>query len=374
MKLILSLLLFTQLTYGDFATNLYRNLNTVENQLISPYNLSQAMAMVYLGAKGETEKQIQTTFNFSHPPKETLTLFGDQQKEWESLPYIQTANALFIQKGYPLLPSYQQTIQETLDAKVETVDFVTQPHAAAEEINEWVEKKTNGKIEDLVSPQSFDPLMRLVVVSTLWFKAPWLHPFPKELTTKAPFHLNSRETQEVDMMHVTDHFRVIQDEEATWVELPFANSDTAFWLIVPKEIEGLQEIADTWSWSDFLSRQKEGRPRQVVLSTPKVTIEREYEMSHLLRKLGMPIAFSHQADLSGISGDNRLHISEVIHKTFFQMDEEGAEAAAATAISIRTTSLDPEPPLKISADRPFLFAISDHKVGALLFTGQFTGK
>ncbi|MCB1118496.1 MAG: serpin family protein [Chlamydiia bacterium] len=335
------------------------------SELYSPYNLANAMGMVYFGAKGETAEQIKQVFSFPGSAEQTVYALGTIQKKWEPLDSLQVANGLFVEKTFSLLPTFRQPLEKTLQAHLQELDFIHDPAGAASHINQWVNEKTEGKIDNLVTRDTIDPMMRLIVVSTLWFKSPWLHPFDPAKTAKAPFYLVDGATKEVEMMEQVEALSYYEENGATAVALPFQNG-AELWLILPKEKE--------WSWETFLSVKQTAERRQIHLFLPKFTLEKAYEMSALLKRLGMPLPFSPSADLSGMAQNRNLHTSAVIHKTFFTLDENGAEAAAATAIGIRTTSLiDPRTQLTLRFDHPFLFALVDRTTGGILFIGSWMG-
>lgn len=365
-----------------FAFDLYRELaGKGGNLFYSPFSISQALAMTYAGARGNTERQMADALHFAlaqgslHPAFNRLGLELASRSEIEDLPKDQRfklniANAIWGQRDYEFLPEFLDMLAKNYGAGMRLVDYLADPEKARVEINNWVEDQTEGKIKDLIPQGAIDGLTRLVLTNAIYFNASWLHPFEESLTTPQPFHLVDANTVKVDMMQQSESFGYYAGKGYQAVELPYSGDQLAMLILVPDEgnftkFESgldervLEEIGSGMSYP------------QINLWMPKFTFSAEFMLKPVLSAMGMAEAFDPGlADFSGMTGNRELYISEVIHKAFVAVDESGTEAAAATAVIMKFTSMPIGEPVELKIDRPFIFIIRDLPTGSILFLGR----
>jgi serine protease inhibitor len=361
---------------SDFAANLYQQLASRDGNLFfSPYSISNALAMTYGGAKGNTANEMKTTLRFQleperlHPTfgKLILALDGDGKKRDFQL---NIANRLWGQKDYGFLPDFTKLGQTHYNAGLEEVDFINKAEEARQTINTWVEKKTNDKIKNLIPAGVLTVDSRLVLTNAIYFKAPWSSPFDPKQTRPGKFQLLDGKTAEVPMMHMKKMGRFAAHDGFSVVEMPYGNMrDTSMIVILPKEAKGLADVEKRLTAQNLAKWTSKMGGFEIDLKIPKFKMTLEISLKETLQKLGMKDAFAAgTADFSGIATREKLFITAVLHKAFVDVNEAGTEAAAATAVVVGTTSLPPS--ATFHADRPFLFLIRDNRTGSVLFLGR----
>jgi serpin B len=362
---------------NEFATDLYKRLSADAsgNLFFSPYGISSALAMSYAGANGETAAQMATVLHFPAPAEKLHSVFGTLREKissGERAGYqLRIANRLWGQDGFHFLPEFLQVTRDDYAAELGLVDF-RQAEAARETINAWTAQQTEGKIQDLLAPGLPDPNMRLVLTNAIYFKAPWARPFDKRRTSSRPFHVSATEQVGVPMMHQTDGFWYGESDNVQILELPYGpNGELAMIILLPKQIDGLANLEKRLSRAFLKELLTAGEGREVDVELPKFRIDSEFRLVEVLESLGMPGAFSRHADFSRMSKQEGLFLSAVIHKTLVDVNEEGTEAAAATAARGPALSDEPPPkPVEFRADHPFVFLIWDVRTKSILFLGR----
>lgn len=372
---------------SDFAFELYRSLSGNEGNLFfSPHSISTALAMAYAGARGETERQMADTLRFHLPQDRLHPAFNaldvsvdppgpaDASEEFR----LNVANSAWGQTGFGFLPDYLDALSVNYGEEVRPVDFRNDAEAARSRINEWVAGETEDRILDLIPSGAIGEFTRLVLANAIYFKAAWLNTFDENATVERPFHLLDGTWRDVPMMRQRSNLRYASGDGYQAVELPYAGGEVAMTALVPDRGR-FREFEESLSGSS-LEAILEGLDRKLVLlSMPRFETESAFSLSDTLADMGMPDAFSEQAaDFSGMDGrscqsrgDICLLISDVLHKAFVAVDEEGTEAAAATAVIISTTRAVEEPePVELTIDRPFMFIIHHLETGAVLFLGR----
>jgi serpin B len=353
------------------------------NLFYSPFSLSLALAMTYAGARGETAQQMADTMKFLLPPEQLHPAFNlldlelarrsaEVVDEGEAIPFqLNIANSAWAQEGYPFLQEYLDILALNYGSGVYLVDYTLDAEAARQEINDWVSEKTEEKIQDLIPAGALDFYTRLVLANAIYFKANWLYPFVEDLTREGTFTLLDGGQVTVDMMSLSlpESIRYSQGNGYQAVELPYVGGEVAMTILIPDkgnfmEFEASLDAALLQSILDELEY------KNVQLSMPKFEFESEFFLQDVLRDMGMPAAFEPGlADLSGMDGSRDLYIDEVIHKAYVGVDEEGTEAAAATAVIIRAVSM-PITDIELVIDQPFIFVIRDIPTASVLFTGR----
>jgi serpin B len=363
---------------SDFAFVLYDRLfDERANLFYSPYSISLALAMTYAGARNQTAEQMSEALHFDLPQDRLHAAFNaldaalsarGAQLDPEQRFRLRIANALWGQEDYAFLAAFLDELAHNYGAGLRVLDFVGAPEASRQTINEWVEEQTEEKIKDLLPQGSISSDTRLVLSNAIYFNAAWMYPFQEEVTEDGTFYLLDGEQVVVPMMAQSERLGYAAGEGYKAVELPYLGGELSMVVVVPTE-GSFQDWAcslDAEQWSAVV----DGMQRmQVRLTMPKFTFESGFRLKDALMRLGMPEAFSGTADFSGMTGKRDLFISDVYHKAFVAVDEEGTEAAAATAVVMELTAA-PAQPVEVRVDRPFVFVIRDIETGAILFLGH----
>jgi len=380
---------------NKFAIDLYDKLKTGEGNLFfSPYSISTALAMTYAGAQGQTESQMTRVLHFPTLSSETTTstsvkslrgsgrktqfhsAFGAIVKDLNTRGRkggyeLTVANALWGQKDYGFLKEFLELIKTNYDGQLNEVDFVEATETARKTINAWVEKKTNNKIKELIKPGVLDAMTRLVLTNAIYFKGNWAAQFKKDQTRNAPFTLLNRDKVEVPMMNQTEQFPYMETENFQVLELPYVDNELSMIIFLPKKTGGLKEFEQGLTLNNLSQWLSKLKKREVIVSIPKFKMTSQFSLASLLKSMGMTDAFdSKAADFSGMTGRKDLCISAVIHKAYVDVNEEGTEAAAATAVTMKLTSVGPSRTPVFRADHPFLFLIRDNHSESILFIGR----
>jgi serpin B len=370
-----------------FAFELFGAAAADQNLILSPYSIATALTMALAGARGTTAAEMQTMLHLElledriHAARNELDLritdVPAPGPEDEREPFtIRTANSIWGQPGYPFLDAFLELLASDYDAGLRLADFIADPEAARVTINEWVEEQTEGRIVDLIPTGALDPMTRLVLVNAIWFKANWDEPFDPDLTTDQPFTLLDGITVDVPMMLSPDHtLPVVEGNDYLAVSIPYAG-DASMLVIVP-DAGTFPAVAARLDAAALSALDDRLEPRPVRLLLPSFEIRSDLGLNDLLRSLGMQAAFvpppgDGSADFTGITDLRELYVSEVVHQAFIAVDEEGTEAAAATAVVMRATAAPFDEPLPVTVDRPFLFLIRHDPTGEILFMGQVT--
>jgi serpin B len=365
-----------------FAFDLYQELKDAEGNLFySPYSISLALAMTYAGARGETEAQMANALDFFlaqdrlHPAFNALSLEldsrgqGAEGKDDEGF-RLNIVNAIWGQKDYEFLSDFLDVLAVNYGAGLRILDFINETEASRVTINDWVAEQTEGRIEDLIPPGMLTPIARLVLTNAIYFNAAWAEPFNEDATQEGTFYRLDGSQVSVPMMRQGENFRYGEGDGYQAVELPYDGNELAMVILLPEsgQFESFEAALDAERVAGIIDGMDY---RQVNLTMPRFEFESSFSLKTVLIAMGMPIAFSEtQADFSGISDSpERLYIWEVVHKAFVSVDEEGTEAAAATAV-IMNGSAAPAEPAEFTADRPFIFLIQDIETGTVLFVGR----
>ena len=358
-----------------FALDLYARLKISDGNLFfSPYSISTCLAMTYAGARGDTATQMARTLHFATNQNQLAVSFGQLQKQLNSEQEKQAfelniANGMWAQKKHMFLPAYLSVARDGYGANLKQADFLTHAEAARVEINDWVSDQTKGKISDLIQPGSLVPATRLVLVNAIYFKGRWASEFNKQNTVKSPFSITPAQKVEVPFMSVSADFKYAEVEGLQVLELPYAGNDLAMVLLLPGETGGLKILEQQLASLDHWLAQ--AREQKVEVFLPKFKLAAQFSLAKNLVEMGMPDAFSPQADFSGMDGERDLFISAVVHKAFVEVNEEGTEAAAATGVVMRSMAvMRPRPTPVFRADHPFIFLIRDTRSGSVLFLGR----
>jgi len=359
-----------------FAVGLYGRVAEGDgNVLISPYSIHTALTMAYEGAEGKTAREMETVLHL--PAEREVRLVGFKELIENLNPKdetykLRTANALWVQKDYPIRDSYIETIRSYYLSEVRKIDFQRNPEEAASTINDWVREKTGGKIKGIVSPEAVRD-SKLVITNAIYFSAEWVHKFDPHLTDNETF-FTPRGPVIAPMMHTEGVFNYTENDLVQVLELPYTGGRLSMVILLPKERNGYKRLEGEMTEEYLLSLLANLSPANVSVTIPKFEFMGEYELSSVLSAMGMKSAFGNGANFSGITPAKGLYISEVVHKAYIKVAENGTEAAAVTGVLMASTSLHFEEPtyVEFHADHPFIFIILDRKTGEILFLGRLT--
>ncbi|XP_057896854.1 serpin B6-like [Melospiza georgiana] len=370
---------------STFAVDLLRRLcekKSGQNVFFSPFSISSALSMVLLGSRGSTEAQIRKVLCLKNAQdahngyQSLLSEINDLNTKY----ILRTANRLYGEKTLEFLPSFIESSQKSYHAGLEQMDFLHAWEDSRKQINVWVEERTEGKIQNLLAEGTLNSLTRLVLVNAIYFKGNWEEQFNKQSTREWPFHINKKETKPVQMMfkEATFNMTYVGDLQTKILELPYVGKELSMIILLPDAIQdgstGLERLEREltheklmgWISPEMMSST------EVKVYLPRFKLEEGYDLKPILKSMGMPDAFeSGKADFSGISPGNELVLSEVVHKSFVEVNEEGTEAAAATAMLMCACSGAIMSTPKFIADHPFLFFIRHNKTCSILFCGRF---
>jgi len=358
-----------------FALDLYQRLREQEGNLfLSPYSISLALAMAYAGARGETATEMAQALHFTlpqerlHPAFNALDLAIAEHAAAGGIE-LHTANGFWGQLGHRFLQEFIDLLARDYGAEIRLLSFQDTPEACREHINDWVSEKTQGKIEELLPPGSITPLTRLVLTNAIYFKGAWKYRFDPWLTHEGAFHLLDGGTQTASMMVVEEAWLgytegCLDGVRYQAVELPYQGEELSMVILLP-ELAGYREFERALDAERLEGILRELRSWELRLVMPKFSFSSGFSLRETLSGLGMPRAFSPEADFSGMDGTRDLWLNEVYHKAFIKVDEWGTEAAAASAV-VGSWSL----PHELRIDHPFIFLIRDLRTGAILFLGR----
>uniref|UniRef100_A0A287AVA9 Serpin domain-containing protein n=1 Tax=Sus scrofa TaxID=9823 RepID=A0A287AVA9_PIG len=344
----------------DFAFSLYKQLVSLDpnkNVIFSPLSVSIALAFLSLGARGSTLTELLEglKFNLTKTPEAEIHQ-GFQHllralSQPSNLLQLNVGNAMFVDERLKLLDKFVQDARELYFSEAFSISF-KDSDAAVEFINNYVKNKTKGKIVDLFKQLSPDTV--LVLVNCIYFKAKWKTPFDPSFTTEADFHVSKN--------------RTVRELACTVVELPYTSNDSALFILPD---DGRMAAVEAQLLPETLRRWRDSlhQRRITALHLPRFSVSGDYTLHDILPHLGIKKVFSHQADLSGITDQARLKVSQVVHRAVLDVDEEGTEGAAATGISIELTSIEF---LTVHFNRPFLFSIIHKDTQSIIFSGKVT--
>ncbi|XP_011293416.1 serine protease inhibitor 42Dd isoform X3 [Musca domestica] len=339
-----------------------------ENVLISPLSIQTCMALAFTGAQGDTANEIAKVMKFvSNSPEEVADSFHHVLTNYEDSKLVKMANKVYVQEGHAIKPEYAAVTKQKFHAAAESINFAENV-AAANKINKWVEEKTAGKISDLIPADALDADTRLILLNALHFKGEWQEKFDPEDTKEDDFWLNETESTKVQFMRKQSEFRFgyLPDYECEALEIPYKDSDLSMFVLLPMKRDGLKAMADKLKGVNLLDLDKQLRTmNDMIVKFPKFKIEYSIELSKVMQEMGIKSAFGAANFNNMLESPQELYVSEIFHKTFIEVNEEGCEAAAATGFVARLRCM----PRQFIADCPFLYFIWNKK--NILFAGAF---
>ncbi len=401
---------------NDFALDLYTHVakdRPGQNLFFSPYSIVSALTMTAEGARGETALQMGTVLRFPEQvrrsddtgvPWDTASIHTEMATLnrlllGEDRPYeINVANSLWLEQTYPFRPRFLAILNETYGAAARQVDFIFNSDPTRIQINNWVEEQTKNKIKDLLAPGTIDADTRFVLANAIYFKGNWTDEFDESETQPEDFTLLDGSSVQIPLMSQrslrthyaelrpdgTPNISVPNEDTLSFdtppnpdgfqiLELDYRGGDLAMAILLPKKHTGLPALEKELTTDRLTQWLDAAERRKVHVFLPKFKLEENISLKQTLSAMGMPKAFEPNGFLgmSDVADAGKLYISHVAHKAYLDVNEEGTEAAAATAIVARAMSARIEPPLPtFRADRPFLFLIRDTRTGTILFLGR----
>lgn len=344
-----------------------------DNFMISPLSISMALSMAYNGAETDTKAEIADALGVADFTRDELNetyrdlivaLSGaDPQVA------MQIANSIWYRDTYHVEQSFLDVNHEYYDAEVNEADF--DAPETLDNINNWVNDKTNGKIQKIIDDIPAEMVMYLI--NAIYFKGTWAKEFNPESTQSMAFYLSDDGFKTVDMMGRVDTLDYQKNETFSAIRMPYGKGNFNMTVFLPNNDKTVNDVADEFNpenWNNWQGNFAE--TQNVDIRLPKFKVEYEKTLNSILQDMGMNKAFTAQADFSSINPARDLFISFVKHKTFIEVDEEGTEAAAVTIIGFENTSIDPDEPKTIyfHCTKPFLYAITEKDTGAILFMGK----
>ena len=363
------------------AGQLYRAIAEEEkdgNVFLSPFSISTALAMVAAGADGATETQLRDALALPQDMTALHQRYGKVLKKLQNPPNVtlSTANSLYVQDSYPVLESYTGLLKKWYRSELKTVDFAD-GSGTSKLINGDVETATKGKIKDLIKPSDLDEYVRLVLVNAIYFKGSWRQKFNTQGTQEKDFFVTPGNAVKTNMMYMSGtkfNCGYIQQLSCKALEMPYEGDRFSMIILLPDRQDGLKDMETQLPSSPIRDVRGSLSNQKAVVRVPKFKLETSYDLIKALQKLGINDLFDKSADLSKISGDKNLYVSKVVHKAFIEVNEEGAEAAAATAVAVRMKRCMPARdagPFEFIANHPFFFVIFDRETGLTLFSGRY---
>lgn len=360
----------------QFALDLYQTLRpAVGNLFFSPYSISTALAMTYAGARGNTKTQMAHVLCFTLDQERLHPAFASLEAILKSVQakghiLLKIANALWPQVGYPFLEEFLDLAKRYYGVLITPVNYC-EAETARQRINTWVEEKTEEKIKELIPPGILDALTRLVLTNAIYFKGNWSSQFEVGLTETAPFFVTPFEKVPAPMMAQEHRFKYGESDSLQILELPYVGDDLAMVVLLPSRVDGLTALETTLTVENLEKWISSLEETRVQVFLPRFKISCGFKLNDALVSMGMDDAFdASRANFAGMDGRERwLYIAAVFHKAFVDVNEEGTEAAAATAIVMKVRGISQPIPV-FRADHPFVFLIRERSTGSILFLGR----
>lgn len=351
--------LFSEILKQDSSKNIF----------ISPASVAIALAMTYNGASGETGQAMAKTLELQAISLQELNSANSAAlaalKNTDSQVELNIANSLWANQEYPIKQDFLERTQEFYKAKVTNLDF--SDRAAPTVINDWVKQSTQGKIEQII--ENINSKDVLFLINAIYFKGKWTTQFDINQTIDSPFYLAAGNQKQHPMMSQKGKYKYYENENFQAINLPYGQDEKfSLYLFLPNQNSSLSAFSNSLNAENWETWMTLFKTREGLIRLPRFQIEYDIALNDTFKALGMSVAFGDQANFSGI-GDN-LSISEVKHKTFVQVNEEGTEAAAATSVGIELTAAPAQEPFQMIVNRPFFCAIRDNQTGTVLFMGS----
>jgi len=356
---------------NSYSFDLYRETKIGnENLLLSPLSTYYALLMAYEGSKNKTKQEFEKVLYLGDRGSTKNNLIHDLLVKSASHSFYSVSNAIWLDKSVRAEEKYKKSLEQEYYSDFKQTDF-TNVESAVSAINNWVSEKTNRKINEIVDLGSINPDTKMLISNAVYFKGEWLNKFEKKKTISAPFFTSVENQYKVDFMNMTENLQYYENDEYQFISKPYKSSDISFCVILPKKLFGIEEIEKKLNTDFFKVILDSAYTAKTMLSIPKLKLESSYNLEDALKNGGLKTAFTSEADFSGITKGTPLMLSQVLHKTWIELDEEKTEAAAVTvAIGIRGNSQRPSY-VVFNADHPFVFFIMDNRSNEIIFMGRY---
>ncbi len=349
----------------DFAFELFKEAFKKDTSIcLSPYSISFALSMAYGGARNETKTQMSQVLHFDENLDKSNEAFSEIQRQLnlfkgDTSIRLAMANAIWKRDEEKVYQKYIDMLNKYYGAPL-------YPITTSKAVNDWVKSKTNNKIDNVISDETLKKA-NVILTNAIYFKGNWLHEFDEKNTRKDTFSVNRNKKNIVNMMYQRNSFNYYQDEYSQVLEMPYKGDGLSMVIVLPKPTYSLSELVANIDAQTFGNYRLGLAENKVDVYLPKFNFTSEFELSNELKEMGLVDPFTPVADFSGIAPKG-LYISNIIHKTFIEVNEKGSEAAAVTAVVI-TKSAQPQV-IQFNANRPFLFFITDKQTETILFMGS----
>jgi serine protease inhibitor len=358
---------------SNFGFELFKQIQNTqkeENIFISPLSVSMALGMTYNGAANETAtvmKNILGFSNLSHAEindsyKSLLELLSGLDPKVR----LEIANSIWYRLGFTVEQPFIDTNRKYFDAEISALDFNIP--GSVDIINNWVDINTNGKIDQII--ESIDPTTVMFLINAIYFNGTWTYEFDKKVTTDKPFYITSDKSANVPTMAQTNDFKYFQNNQVQMIDMPYGKGAFSMTVLLPSPESSVDELVQNMNsatWTSWLGKLEKS---EGTIYLPKFKLEYEKKLNDVLEAMGMGVAFTSQADFTNINKNGGLFISQVRHKSYVDVYEEGTEAAAVTVVEIGYTSVGPDPGFTMRVNRPFVFVIREANTGTILFMGK----
>ncbi len=361
---------------NQFSCDLYAKFTRGEsgNVVFSPYSISAAVAMTYAGARGETARQMAGVMHWELPAERVHTAMAELHKSLIRTKVdrgyrLHVANRLWRQREGKILPEFMAIARDRYGAAPVDLDFANRAEESRRTINLWVEKQTEGKVQDLIPPRALDGT-RLVLTNAIYFNADWYWKFDRKQTKQADFRVSAKRAVRIPLMFQKNLFVYKKADSLKVLELAYgAEGAASMVVLLPDQVDGLAKLERQLTADNIRKWTADVATHEVQVYLPKFKLTTQYDLPSAIQALGMTLAFTPgEADLSGIDGTRGLFITGAWHKAFIDVNEERTEAAAAGGFGVG----GPVPEAVFRADHPFVFFIRDNRTGAILFMGRMT--
>ena len=341
----------------SFIRNVAANTDKNENLVISPYSAGVALSMLAEGAEGQTKAEFNTALN--------NCIFKAEDLGGNDTVVVNSVNSLWVDDNFSIRNRYLFLLQKDFDALATALNF-SDP-STVQAINNWCSEHTNGKIKDIID--RLGPNSVMVLANALYFNAPWLNPFDKNLTTKASFNGSLRKS-EIDMMSRRGYMNYAEYQGCQLVELPYEGGRYSMFVLLPAAEMDINDAVGYLNEDLYNAAMKTLSSKEVLLKMPKVKLETSLLLNQTLGSMGIKSAFTSAADFKGIAEMGPLVLDQVKQKCYVDISESGTEAAAVTVAQIRLTSVRPSSFVTVTVDRPYLFFIVDKQNSNVMFAGR----
>lgn len=362
---------------NQFGFDLYKQVSQPEeNTFFSPISISSAMAMAYLGADGQTEKEFQNVLLFQKNTPEFHEAFRSNIEKViskDSVNLLRVANSIWLQQDFKLNDDYINNLKTYYGGNFNSLDFIdpTNREQTRERINKWVEKETNNKIKNIIPKGTLTPQTRSVLVNAVYFLSEWNKPFEEKRNTQKDFFVRSNKSVETTFMNNSQSISYYEDEKMQCVDIPYKGGKFSLFIALSKNEDTDNWYDENFSFEYFQEIQNSFQNHEVDVSIPKFKMETSYKLIPYLQEMGIKEAFTDKANFSKMSSKNDLKITDILHKAFVEVNERGTKAAASTAVVMSLKSAYISEKKIFVADHPFMFMILEKETNTIIFMGEF---